>query len=194
MTRLLGMLGIALALVNAPTASAQAGRDVCSTVTNCPRPTRSQMNYLCSNVSTQNKDENDDSQFLYVYEETLWELAGARPGVDSEEMAHAKVRVLWGLYHDDFTCNTAGLKNGGILKYGVSTSFVHFVKDMVKEYRFDVNFPDQEDGKTVTDYVYDEIGRLANQPNHAAQLEELVYVRNFLREWKGKRASELKPK
>jgi hypothetical protein len=153
MIRRVAMLSILLCTLQHGVAQAQS-----PATSLAPRPTRANVTLLCNNISTRRKDEDENSDFLYQFEKTLWEISGARPGVDTKGTAESRVAAMWSAYHDDFICDTAGLKNGTILEYAVFNEFEPFLSVAV-DYGIDLNVRNPATGKTVLDYLREQLDR-----------------------------------
>jgi hypothetical protein len=89
-------------------------------------------------------------------------MSCARDGSDSLEEARKKIQLMWNKYRTSFSCNYPGLKvpQGNVTKMSVDTGFTTFLMDAVKEYKLDMNFKDPIDGKTVLDFINEEIANL----------------------------------
>jgi hypothetical protein len=167
-----------------PQLRAQTQAPTCFDYANCARPPKAKFNYICTNVSDRTKDPDDDSQFVYMYERTLWEMVGGRPGIDSLATVAPRVRVLWRRYHDDFVCDTAGLSMGRILAYSIHNDLIDFIKDLVQTYGVDPNVydPSERVKGTVLDYADSELARLRrnSEGRSTAQIRELEAIRAIL--------------
>jgi hypothetical protein len=175
-------------------AVAQAQHQVaCASAAFCPRPTEGQISLLCSNIGSRSRVEDEDSPLFYNYENTLWEMVGARPGVDSSDVANSRIRTMFRQHRDELICDSPGLHNASVLKYAAQNYFLAFFNYVVKRVRVDVNYADSSDHRTVLDYVDDELTRLRGLGiNNAAQVAELDYVRRVLVEAGGaKHAKDL---
>lgn len=118
-----------------------------------PRPRPELFNQACSDIEMKGLDMDKTSPFTFSYERTFWEMAGAKPGVDSLSSAIPKVRRMWKRYALDFQCTTAGLQDGNILRYAVEKHFLDFIDDIVTTYGLDINFVDPRDGQSLLDWV-----------------------------------------
>jgi hypothetical protein len=127
----------------------------------CPEPSKNDFELVCDNVYTK-KVSGDETELNYKYQETLWKMSCARDGSDSLEEARKKIQLMWNKYRTSFSCNYPGLKvpQGNVTKMSVDTGFTTFLMDAVKEYKLDMNFKDPIDGKTVLDFINEEIANL----------------------------------
>jgi hypothetical protein len=66
---------------------------------------------------------------------------------------------MWTKYRTSFSCDYPGVKvpRGNITKLSLDTGFSIFIFDAVKNYKLDMNFKDPSDGKTIMDYINEEI-------------------------------------
>lgn len=155
------------------------------------RPTRDEINLLCTNISDHSKDADTSSDFVDLYERTLWKISGALVGMDTPAVAAAKVRAMWNEYHDVFKCDTEGLRHGNVLKYAIHSNNFGFVLTLASHYGGTLNFADPADGKTVLDWVRDGVAERERRGYRAAALE-LKSIQTILRdELHARYASEL---
>ncbi len=134
---------------------------ITKSVQECPVPSKSDFELVCDNVYTK-KISGDETELNYKYQETLWKMSCAKDGVDNLDEARKKIQTMWNKYRTSFSCNYPGLKvpNGNVTKMSVDTGFTTFIMDAVKEYKLDMNFKDPIDGKTILDFINDEISSL----------------------------------
>jgi hypothetical protein len=97
----------------------------------------------------------------YIFECWFEIIAGVNRSIDSDIVIKQKIQQWWNRYHDDCECELVSVsdKKINILKKAaqvLSTGFFYFVID---ENDLDINFIDQEDGRTLLDYVKEEIGK-----------------------------------
>ena len=124
----------------------------------CPAPSTQQFEQICDQVYTK-KEASDDSELSFRYQETLWKMACAKDGEENLEEARKKVQQMWNKYRTSFSCDYPGVKvpRGNITKLSLDTGFSIFILDAVKNYKLDMNFQDPRDGKTIVDYLKEEI-------------------------------------
>lgn len=159
--------------------------EVTAKVEDCPKPSDDMFEQMCKFIDT--KDMK--------YKEHLMKMSCADKQKDSPITVNSKVKHTWDTYKKDFYCTADGFRvdQGNILKYSVYQDFPIFVDGVVKTFDLDINFKDPSDGKTVLDYIQDEIAaykKLKNSKDKLAQLEEL-YVRFKKAPLNAKHASEL---
>ena len=126
----------------------------------CPQPTSQQFEQICDQVYTK-KEASDESELSFKYQETLWKMSCAKDGEENLEEARLKVQQMWNKYRTSFSCDYPGVQvpRGNITKLSLDTGFSIFILDAVKNYKLDMNFKDPTDGKTIVDYLKDEIDR-----------------------------------
>jgi hypothetical protein len=123
------------------------------------------MKDLCSDIYNRRNDIDEKSNFGYLYERDLWEMAGADPDKDDTTTAIKKIQVFWTKNKTKCTCDVIGfpLSRGNILKFAVNYNLVEFIQDLAGVYHLDINFLDPVDGKTVLDFTADLITKLKNK-------------------------------
>lgn len=130
-------------------------------LTYCPAPKPKDYLYICDEItSKRNTDEKYFDKFTMMYEQKMWEMPCAFPHTDSVPEATIKINRMWNKYKLDFKCDTLGFNvpQGNVLKFAISDGYETFIETIVENYGLDINFKDN-DGKTVLDYVNDEIKR-----------------------------------
>ena len=151
---------------------------------NCPKPKDGKFVNFCTLV------ENQDSQ----YKQQLREMSCVDLTKDSPETILAKVQCMWRKYYAEFGCNDSGflVPQGNILKYAVNQEFEYFIDGVVEEFGLDINLKDPADGKTLLDFVLDEIKRYKKNPEFQDKVKELEKIYNHLKKnLKAKHANEL---
>ena len=151
---------------------------------NCPKPKDGKFVIFCTLV------ENQDSQ----YKKQLREMSCVDLTKDSPETILAKVQCMWRKYYAEFGCNDSGflVPQGNILKYAVNQEFEYFIDGVVEEFGLDINLKDPADGKTLLDFVLDEIKRYKKNPEFQDKVKELEKIYNHLKKnLKAKHANEL---
>ncbi|HKZ67310.1 MAG TPA: hypothetical protein VJ111_13180 [Chitinophagaceae bacterium] len=141
------ILAICLLLITAFTSHAQQPIIDC----NCPTPKEGIFYEFCYLV--EDKDIN--------YKQELMEMSCVDLKTDSKETINAKVNCMWEKYYHEFWCGDFGfpVPQGNILKYAVNQEFELFIDALVEEFGLDINIKDPADGKTLLDFVTDEIKR-----------------------------------
>jgi hypothetical protein len=126
----------------------------------CPQPTTQQFEQICDQVYTK-KEASEESELSFKYQETLWKMSCAQDGEENLEEARLKVQQMWNKYRTSFSCDYPGVQvpRGNITKLSLDTGFSIFILDAVKNYKLDMNFKDPTDGKTIVDYIKEEIDR-----------------------------------
>ncbi len=124
----------------------------------CPAPSTKQFELICDQIYTK-KEATDESELSYSYQETLWKMSCAQEGDENLDEARKKIQSMWTKYRTSFSCDYPGVKvpRGNITKLSLDTGFSIFIFDAVKNYKLDMNFKDPSDGKTIMDYINEEI-------------------------------------
>ena len=157
---------------------------------NCPRPKDGKFINICTLV------ENHD----FAYKKEIMQMACVDLLKDSSEIIRRKVNCMWEKYYKEFSCNGESFTNkGNVLKYAVNQGFALFIDGMVKHFGVDINIKDPADGKTLLDFVLDEINEFKNFPDYKVQESDInkrvkeleVIYKHLKNDLKAKHASEL---
>lgn len=132
---------------------------------NCPEPTKEQFSNLCQNLYDNEPAYDENGPVGYQYQAALWEMSCADLDKDSKEIAWKKIECMWNKYKEKFRCyNTTSVADGkNILKFSIDSGFTVLISEFVK-YKFDVNFKDPADNKTVMDFLKNQISIISNSP------------------------------
>ena len=132
---------------------------------NCPTPKGVKFLNFCTLV------DNQGSR----YKQELRKMSCVDLTKDSPETILAKVQCMWRKYFAEFGCDDPGfvVPQGNILKYAVSQEFEYFVDGVVEEFGLDINLKDPADGKTLLDFVLDEVKRYKKDPEFQNKVKEL---------------------
>ncbi len=120
---------------------------------------------VCSFVGSRMKDEDESSPWTYVYQTKIYKAAGvADPKEAGDAASNARITTLWTELLQHVTCDnsTFNVRNGSLLKYAVSAHFDSFIFEATRKWKIPLNNVDQSDGRTVLDYVADELKIAAN--------------------------------
>ncbi len=153
-------------------------------VEDCPKPSDDMFEQLCDLIAR--KDVK--------YKDLLMKMSCVDTTKDSKITIITKINKTWDTYRKDFYCTGEGfrVKDGNILKYSVYKDFPTFVDGMVKTFDLDINFKDPADGKTVLDYIKDEIAAFKKFPSMAHKVKELEDIySHFKNNLKAKHANEI---
>lgn len=122
------------------------------------KPTMPNPNQFCGYVGSQNTYKGIDSNFDYTFQEVMYNSACADIENMSEKEIAQKLREWWDLYKNKLLCDSLqfNVPNGSVFKYAVSGKVTAFIDDAIY-YKFDLNFVDKADDRTVLDYTRDEI-------------------------------------
>ncbi len=131
----------------------------------CPEPTKDQFLTVCQGIY--NRKTIEKPGFSYTYQEDLWKISCAKPGVDSIDTARTKIQTMWNSHREKFRCpgyptSIANDKNIG--KFALDNGFSGFLIEAVKKYKLDLNFKDSADQKTVLDFVKERKEYIQNSP------------------------------
>lgn len=141
-------------------------------VDSCDKPDDSKFTSICYRVGQR------DSGLLA----DLNEMSCVKP-TDSSSDKQAKVQRLWTKYREYFGCDSSGfpVEYGNILKYSVHKNYYLFVDQVIDNYKLDINFKDPSDGKTLLDFVKDEVSRYGKIPGQNDKVKELDNLYKHLR-------------
>ena len=107
------------------------------------------------------------------YEWRVETAAGVLPS-DSAAEIRAKASAMFAEFQPQ--CSGFNVSRGGVLKYAVASRTYDFVYLAVSRWGFDLNVIDASDGRTVLDYVNDEMAKNLGRPAEA----EFVSYRDLL--------------
>jgi hypothetical protein len=150
-------------------------------------PTKLEM--LCSYVADQTKDPSPLApRYKYMYQRRILEASCVDVGKDSEETIAKKVSSMWSQFEDKLFCDSTqfGVIHGSLLKFGAVSKNDRFIIDIV-DWKVPLNKVDRTDGRTLLDYVRDEMKR--NKGNALEPILQGYY--DELREAGAKHRSEL---
>lgn len=158
----------------------------------CPKPTENQFLKVCNSIYAK-KRAVDEESFGYKFAEDLWEMFCAKPGIDSPQEAKIKIQCMWNKYKEKFICpgdTGTRLHNANVLKYSMDSGFSSFLITAIKKYELDVNFKDPMDGKTVLDFVSEQLTYYRNSSMKNIE-NEYQRVYDLLIKYGAKHANEL---
>ena len=161
------LITICVLLANIFTIQAQQKQtEVCD----CPEPKGGKFVNICTLI------ENQDLNFKEAFEE----MSCVDLKKDSKETVRVKVNCIWEKYYKEYGCNSTGflIAQGNILKYAVNYEFAVFVDGMVRNFGININLKDPSDGKTLLDFVTDEIIRYKNNKDYPDKAPELQRIYN----------------
>lgn len=133
----------------------------------CPPPTKEQFAGACHTIYEKQMMANPKPGVSYGYQDSIWEMSCAIPGVDNIETAKPKIQKMWNKYRENFRCYGYPNYNSGdknIAKFSLDTGFTTFLNEAVKRYNLDMNFIDPGDGKTVLDFIKEREEFVRNLP------------------------------
>jgi hypothetical protein len=124
----------------------------------------------------------EPSDFNYRFEQKILEMSCVDLKNDSKETIIQKVNCMWNKYKTYFSCDSLGfhIPNGNILKFTLNFNFADFIYYMGDNYNIDFLFIDPADGKTVLQYLDEEISD--TRKNGAGRIREMKEVKAFILE------------
>jgi hypothetical protein len=159
----------------------------------CPPPQKTDYQQICFEIN-EKQASGDETELSFKYQETLWRMSCAKDGVDDLETARKKIQCMWLKYRKLFSCNYPGVKvpKGNVTKYSLETGFSSFLIDAVKDYKLDMNFTDPVDGKTIMDFIVDEIEYFKRSPTDLTpKINEYERLYKLLKDNGAKHAKDL---
>ncbi|GAB3310122.1 hypothetical protein [Hymenobacter tenuis] len=177
--------------------SAQAQSAAAKEPCDCPPPTARQFSDVCVDLyrgAAASNQEWEDVRF--GWEEDLWKMSCATPGVDTPEQAKTKIKCMWNKYRESFRCydytgTVASEKN--ITKMATDIGRREFVQIALRTYQLDMNFVDPADKKTLLDFVVERKATLGKQmPLNEHEIESYEKLRLLLVKHGAKQAKELR--
>ncbi len=116
----------------------------------------------------------DDVRARSIRAEDKVEAAACVLPSDSPEVMQTKVQAL---FRDHMPrCNGFNVSRGNILKYAVAYRTYDFLYTAANKWRVDLNVADETDGRTVLDYVEDQIPSNVGRPAYG----DLIAYREML--------------
>jgi hypothetical protein len=152
-------------------------------------PNKSKLSNLCNAVSFMRKDSDPDSSYMWEYQRIIYEASCVDYETASDEEIRKKVNAMWDKYEKELRCaaNDFDVSNGSILKYAISKQFREFIAEAAQVWKVNLNRVDSQDGRTVLDYLEDEIKAHKGGPSEPI----LRQYEKVLRKAGAKRKSEL---
>jgi hypothetical protein len=148
---------------------------------NCPEPEKLDYVQVCW-YSHDKLRAIEPSDFTYRFEQKIMEMSCVDLKNDSKETIIQKVNCMWNKYKTYFSCDSLGfhIPNGNILKFTLNFNFADFIYYMGDNYNIDFMFIDPADGKTVLQYLDEEISDTGK--NGAGRIREMKEVKAFILE------------
>ena len=128
-------------------------------VDKCPPPTKEEFSRICSDLYARDESETSGTGLSYAYQEKLWKISCAIVGKDNIDVARKKIQNMWMENRQNFRCYnypTSIATDKNITKFSLDTGFTGFISEGVKKYKFDMNFLDPSDNKTLLDFVFEQ--------------------------------------
>lgn len=132
----------------------------------CPEPGTDAYKGVCVALTQQDDARNPEMGLSFSYQERLWKMSCAKPGIDSWEIATIKIQIMWNKYREKFRCHspTVSLSGRNIAEFSLCIAFRLFLDEAVDKYQLDMNFIDPKDNKTILDHIQDEEKNIRNSP------------------------------
>lgn len=154
------------------------------------QPERSWQRYdpemVCGYIDNQVTEYENGDDIKFRFETIIEGLAGVDDG-DSPETKSLKINELWRRRHSELTCSTGSffsVSRGSVIKFAVSRKANMFITNVTRYWKLlpeHLNRVDIADGKTVLDYVYDEIER-EKRKNYSSAVPTLQMYAKLLTE------------
>ncbi|SFN99397.1 hypothetical protein SAMN05421741_11624 [Paenimyroides ummariense] len=122
------------------------------------KPTMPNPGKFGSDVYTKKTYKGADGNFDYTYQQVMFESACVDVENMTEKEIGQKLRDWWDLYKGKLLIDSwnFNVTYGSIFKYAIYGGVTAFIDDVIY-YKFDLNFVDESDGRTVLDYTRDEM-------------------------------------
>lgn len=160
---------------------------------NCPEPTDQDIASICNDQYSRYESKLDD--FTYTYQEKLWQISCAEPGVDNLESARVKIQCMWNKYREKFRCynySSSSATDANILKLSIDDGLSGLSVEWFRKYKLDFNFIDPQDGKTILDWLNDqEIKIRKTPPVNTERADEYQRLYKMFKTGGAKHSSEL---
>ncbi len=115
---------------------------------------------LCS-YSKDKKRSEVGPPFTFLFEDILAKMACVDLKKDSKETMIRKINCMWNKYRTKCKCDSLGfgVPNGNIAKYVINFNFPDWYFIMKDNYGLDFNYIDPADGKTLYEWLKQEISK-----------------------------------
>lgn len=133
--------------------------------------------------------------FGYTYQEVMWLMSGAIPGVDTPETAKIKIQKMW--MENRENCRCMGFMNSiatdlNVAKFALEAGLPGFVIEAVKRFQLDMNFIDPGDQLTILDWIEKRRATIAKLPPvDQPKIDEYKKIYDLLVKYGAKHGSEL---
>lgn len=129
---------------------------------------------LCS--YSKDKKRSTLDEFTFLFEETILKMSCVDLKKDSRETIIRKVNCMWNKYKTKCACDSLGFNvpGGNLLKFVINFDFDDWYYLMVETYNLDILFVDPADGKTLTQYLDEEIAKTNKYgPDRLKEMKEI---------------------
>nr|WP_315197477.1 hypothetical protein [uncultured Flavobacterium sp.] len=189
------LITICILLVNLSTIYAQEAASAKTDVYDCSEPTKDDFKSICTSMYQRYEAHNQDNGLGFSYQEELWNISCATPGIDPLDIGRTKIQKMWIKYRQNFRCYgfpSTIATDMNILKFSLDTGFTSFIYEVVKKYKLDVNFIDPADGKTILDWIKEQEELIRKRPPiNTLKADEYQTIYKMLRTNGAKHSSEL---
>jgi hypothetical protein len=174
--KMINLITICLLLATAFICQAQEEKvEVCD----CPEPERVDYAKICS-YTRDKKLAPEESSLDYLFEEILLKMSCVDLKNDSRETIIQKVNCMWNKHRTKFACDSLefNVPNGNVLKFTMNFNFPDFIYWVGNKYNLDFTFIDPADGKTIIQYLDEEISKTTKYG--LGKIKEMNLVRTFI--------------
>ncbi|MGJ1284865.1 hypothetical protein ACR79P_14675 [Sphingobacterium spiritivorum] len=135
------------------------------------KPTLPNPKVFCGEVGAKGRYKGSDGNFDYSYQKIMYESACADIDNMNEREINQKLREWWNLFKDKLVCDCVqfNVPNGSVFKFAIRSYLTSFIDDAIYA-KFDLNFIDKADGRTILDYTRDEL----NKQTHTSPVRKLL--------------------
>ena len=113
---------------------------------------------FCGDVGSKSPYRGSDGNFEYAFQDIMYKSACADIETMNDKEINQKLREWWDLNKGSLLCDTLefNVPNGSVFKYAINGKITSFIDEAIYA-KFDLNFVDKADGRTILDYTRDEI-------------------------------------
>ena len=164
-------------------------------VCDCPQLTELDISNLCFNVENMYEADEPEKGFTFAFEESLWRMSCAVPGVDTKEEATLKIHCMWNKYRESirsYVHPTSIAVDKNLTKLSLDINNTAFIYMLVRKYNLDMNFLDPGDNKTFLDFVAEREEYIRSiKPVDATKADEYQKIYQLLKAHGAKHCWEL---
>ncbi|MFV0331237.1 MAG: hypothetical protein ACK5M3_14195 [Dysgonomonas sp.] len=114
---------------------------------------------LCAPVSCRCEDKVLTSPYQWEFEKSIYKIIGLDIETSDKIVANLTIYLIWHRHSNLFVCSSSNFNviNGSILKLAVQSAFTSFIECAIYDWYVPLNRIDKFDGRTLLDYVRDEM-------------------------------------